>query len=731
MTDMIARDNLHVSRRIRPVCLRGFLAAALVTASAGRARAAEVIPPSSRRMRTDPAVQEQINRLFSVAADTGTNKELLAEIDKLRKMASDVRSVVPPLLRGAADIARGAADLEGPESWAAFIAVSFLFYDGPFPTDYENLEDSEFDKKLKRPELLESLVPLLGERDPTLKEIIWDILGMACASPRKGNYDDLTCDYSHFEALLRTGEEPPPVLVEYMYYGDSKAEPGKALLLLAGRCMKNAAERRDLARQVGIVEKNRDDLVGRRYGPATTAGLERALQVLDELAQRKEWWIRLYVASTMSETRAYFLRSKDIVERLRRDRDSVVREFVTSRWKLPKKPHTRGGAGADTDFSPSRSCPSRIAWLEEKSQAGRLSAKEIEYCVPRSRSLRSLRDQLRKKIANRLRAYEPIVRDWQAIRDIVGWRFRRVRDETGDVLVVGEIIPEPLSGMGRIPGAYIKAWSGEMVVPEDSCMVVRIEGTFSIISVLVGSPKKKKWEYEWEEKADFAYSSGPRTQKERPRWYSAIDSSGGVVICRLNEKAEGRDQFTEIHLLPQGWKRFVKPAWDYYRENREVFRAEGTKRNRGRLLSLLRSENPLLAVEACRLVVEAGLADKEVVKNTIANSRAYKQATLLLVFMRNVAQENYEDFLALLTSLVDEKHEESEWLRGLALGFFVGSYDAPNSISYRMATRLLDVLRQRKESLKPAPETGDYVHSILEMSGADEKDAGDDFADRH
>ena len=322
------------------------LAATLAVAVVhGTACGLERIPPSSQRMKTDPAVQKQIDRLFSVAADTGTNKELLAEIDKLRKMASDVRSVVPPLLRGAADIARGAADLEGPESWAAFIAVSFLFYDGPLPTDYENLKDSEFDKKLKRPELLESLVPLLGERDPTLKEMIWDILGMACASPKNGNYDDLTCDYSHFVALLTTAKEPPPVLVEYMYYGDSEAEPGKALLLLVDRFIKNAAERRDLARQVGIVERNRDDLAERRYGPATKASLERALQVLDELAQRKEWWIRLYLANTMSETRAYFLRSKDIVERLREDRDSVVREFVTSHWKLPKKPHTRGEGG--------------------------------------------------------------------------------------------------------------------------------------------------------------------------------------------------------------------------------------------------------------------------------------------------------------------------------------------------------------------------------------------------
>ena len=53
-----------------------------------------------------------------------------------------------------------------------------------------------------------------------------------------------------------------------------------------------------------------------------------ALEQMDILSRRKEWWARLYVAKIMRQHPAF--RQSEVVERLKRDKHPLIREAMTS-----------------------------------------------------------------------------------------------------------------------------------------------------------------------------------------------------------------------------------------------------------------------------------------------------------------------------------------------------------------------------------------------------------------
>lgn len=146
-----------------------------------------------------------------------------------------------------------------------------------------------------RQTLIKAVLPYLGTKDPALRKELDQVLGWAV----EGHGDKTS--YKHFETYLKNNtNELPESLVTYMY----DAQPQAAALSMACVYGNKGAE---------------DELADKLKGDPKA--------VLQSLADRPEWWARLYAAEVMSKNPQ--LSDPAVVERLEQDANPLVRTIIS------------------------------------------------------------------------------------------------------------------------------------------------------------------------------------------------------------------------------------------------------------------------------------------------------------------------------------------------------------------------------------------------------------------
>jgi len=262
------------------------------------------------RLIPDRAIQDQIRRTNSAyldnqAADPHLN--WFREVKKLLEFSvnGDRKTLIPQL---AYYSAHSSKDLE---DWAAISAV------------YQFLD-------LSGGQILLAIAPYISTEDESLRKHLRELLCDVERDPPSG-----PPNFSHYESyILAFKNRTHLALVEYMY----ERSPTTAALSMMNIYSTDREDRKALLWAEHVVsdilwKQNHAFLDPRQVEPD-------AVQQLDKLSRRPEWWIRLFVAAMLAQNPEFQV--ADMVGRLRNDEHPLVRKFAANakEWslRLPAQP---------------------------------------------------------------------------------------------------------------------------------------------------------------------------------------------------------------------------------------------------------------------------------------------------------------------------------------------------------------------------------------------------------
>src|SRR6266540_7520940 len=111
------------------------------------------------------------------------------------------------------------------------------------------------------------------------------------------------------------------------------------------------------------------------------------------------------------------------------------------------------------------------------------------------------------------------------------------------------------SGSATVPGAYIKADTGELITPPNADTVIVKEGTWKVIAAAPQAKPPTGNQYSWTE--------SPAEEKRIlfPEDYYSPFTHGGTILCRPESNPNSLAAFGRVHLLFSDWDKYVVPAF--------------------------------------------------------------------------------------------------------------------------------------------------------------------------
>lgn len=291
----------------------------------------------------------------------------------------------------------------------------------------------------------------------------------------------------------------------------------------------------------------------------------------------------------------------------------------------------------------------------------------------------------------------PLFRGVRIVRDLADFDILSLRPhETGAWIVAG-ILPGGLSGGLYMQGGYIKAETGEFV---DNgvrpSLVVQVGGQWERLELLSGqAPPKGR--FQWQE--TYVNHSFDRDFNIYDA-YSVFTSpnSFATVICRFSADRKGAEQFSSVTAIPDGWKAFVKPAYEYHVQH-AVAVAESDP---SALRTLATGENPFIALTAIRQLLNRSCAQEETdpLVDLARSLPTYRQATLTFWLLK----QNDDHAHDILLRAIGRSKSSAE-LTGMALGLesWTASQGRATSLGPGSSGKLRDKLIHRWQSFHAAP----------------------------
>ena len=223
-------------------------------------------------------------------------------------------------------------------------------------------------------------------------------------------------------------------------------------------------------------------------------------------------------------------------------------------------------------------------------------------------------------------------------------------------------------------GGYLKAETGEFI---DNgvrpSLVVLAGGQWERLELISGeAPREGR--FEWKE---------PHIERSFDRTFSLYDYYGvftsqntyATVICTFHQDRKGAEQFSSVTAIPDDWKTFVKPAYEYYVRRSADF----AELDLNGLRKLAAGENPLIALTAIRELLSRSKAedDRERLVDLVASLPKFQQAVLTLRLLKS-NDDSTPDVLRKAIRRVTQ----AAGLRGIALGLesWIASHGRDRSV---------------------------------------------------
>lgn len=306
----------------------------------------------------------------------------------------------------------------------------------------------------------------------------------------------------------------------------------------------------------------------------------------------------------------------------------------------------------------------------------------------------------------------------RAIHDAATLRFDRGLG--GASWIVARVTPAPgtcnLTMVGAVgdseTGAFLDAATYQPIPAGQVRIGFREQGSWELVASLEDAAVAARGTYDWGEPRTISLDLlKPKdlydvfTESNRGQ---ASTAGGGVIVARYDERLEGRNPFSEVHLIPDAWQEAVRPAFDRFRHGGSPF-AEGT--SIAELTSLLQSENPLLATAAFRRLEQAGTGDAATLENAILSGAGYRRGVFAyLVLSLTEDEELAFTRLQSIIRQIDTMEDHRLLITGIATASALAD---PRSERERVARCLIDEERAHLEQIRGGRELDPYIRSML------------------
>lgn len=287
----------------------------------------------------------------------------------------------------------------------------------------------------------------------------------------------------------------------------------------------------------------------------------------------------------------------------------------------------------------------------------------------------------------------------RAVHDAATLRFTELTRNGKPRWVVARINPTPQSGSAIIPGAVIRADTGQLAAPSGAAPVTLKQGSWNVLSE-AAPMADKEGTYSWTEVLE------EEKRSLSPEDFYSPFAKGGVIVFLPAGQGGGPAWFEAAHLIFDEWADRVDAAGRYVLDHAGVL--DGGEPVAGQdadLRTLLSHENPLVRISAFRQLIARGYGTPEIVQRSVATG---DQAAAVLTYLSITTGD--DSLAAALKQFVSATADEAK-LRPIALGAYAASMFRGGEES--VGARAKAVLTAIAGQLGPAGRADPYLGVLL------------------
>lgn len=201
--------------------------------------------------------------------------------------------------------------------------------------------------------------------------------------------------------------------------------------------------------------------------------------------------------------------------------------------------------------------------------------------------------------------------DARAVHDTANLRFEDYEWGGRASWILATINPGPRSGSVTIPGGYVEAETGNVVLPSGAQGSTIKEGTWNAIVSAPAGAHPMSGSYSWYE---------PLTRKRvllPEDFYSPFARGGVILFLPVPGKAD-IERFGFTRVIFSDWGTQVAPAFAFHNANPHLLDPGPQTASVAKLVQLVSQANPIVAVVAFRNLLSLGLAQPDWVRAQLA-----------------------------------------------------------------------------------------------------------------
>lgn len=193
-----------------------------------------------------------------------------------------------------------------------------------------------------------------------------------------------------------------------------------------------------------------------------------------------------------------------------------------------------------------------------------------------------------------------------------------------------------------------------------------------------------------------------------------LEREGGTVICRYNgDDLADLARFDPVYLLPTAWRDNPVKALGYVTTHSGIFDPAFATKNQSTLICLLKDENPLLSIAACRALAAGGTLDSRAIRAILGPMKDRVQGGALTMVLLNNIRPEQRELLHTIASDVFHQPHSLQLLQGAALGVAVTVNGSPRGRPNTDALVLREWLRDAEQPVGNPPEVLAEFRRIL------------------
>ena len=308
-------------------------------------------------------------------------------------------------------------------------------------------------------------------------------------------------------------------------------------------------------------------------------------------------------------------------------------------------------------------------------------------------------------LSSELRREYIVLHDARAAHDIGSFRFANFETDGLPSWVVATLNPDPDSGSATIPGGFIKAETGEVVVPEGAAAVVLKKGKWQALAA--ASPTQSVLgTYSWSE---------PLEEEKHvltPEDYYSPFAYGGTVVFRPSPVAHDIKELEPVNLLFLEWGKLVEPAFVLSGGDSILYGKSGQITDANRLKQLIPHQNGLIATFALRELLRAPQTTPQDVYASLETQDDRRRSIFTYAMIAMSHSGKISEFARVVETHLRAVRQLDE-LRSIALGAFAAAlFDGREPEINTEARKVLIAARQH---FKTIGRTGEPAFQLLLM----------------